>query len=172
MQWRSSVVNVYSVYISQIQKSAARGRKSLGVGIEELKGSYEKLVNVEVREASEDDGEEQESAMRLERDEGAGEGTLESQSDEDTEVATSDEEQSESEGGGAAAAEAGEQKSGHSSSLYKPPTRDELQTLKETQNLFKSNLMKLQVCSECRILFQLLLFTTTGRSLIDHRAPW
>ncbi len=29
--------------------------------------------------------------------------------------------------------------------LYKPPTRDELQTLKETQNLFNSNLMKLQV---------------------------
>ena len=32
--------------------------------------------------------------------------------------------------------------------LYKPPTHDELQTLKETQNLFKSNLMRLQVC-EC-----------------------
>ena len=30
--------------------------------------------------------------------------------------------------------------------LYKPPTHDELQTLKETQNLFKSNLMRLQVC--------------------------
>ena len=30
--------------------------------------------------------------------------------------------------------------------LYKPPTHEELQTLKETQNLFKSNLMKLQVC--------------------------
>ena len=29
--------------------------------------------------------------------------------------------------------------------LYKPPTHDELQTLKETQNLFKSNLMRLQV---------------------------
>ena len=29
--------------------------------------------------------------------------------------------------------------------LYKPPTHDELQSLKETQNLFKSNLMKLQV---------------------------
>ena len=31
------------------------------------------------------------------------------------------------------------------SGLYKPPTHDELQTLKETQNLFKSNLMRLQV---------------------------
>ena len=29
--------------------------------------------------------------------------------------------------------------------LYKPPTHDELQTLRETQNLFKSNLMRLQV---------------------------
>jgi len=29
--------------------------------------------------------------------------------------------------------------------LYKPPTHDELQALKETQNLFKTNLMKLQV---------------------------
>lgn len=34
--------------------------------------------------------------------------------------------------------------SGHQS-LFKPPTHEELQTLKETQNLFKSNLMKLQV---------------------------
>lgn len=31
--------------------------------------------------------------------------------------------------------------------LYKPPTHDELQTLRDTQNLFKSNLMKLQVSS-------------------------
>lgn len=31
------------------------------------------------------------------------------------------------------------------SGLYKPPTHEELQTLKETQNLFKSNLMRLQV---------------------------
>lgn len=29
--------------------------------------------------------------------------------------------------------------------LYKPPTHDELQTLRETQNLFKSNLLRLQV---------------------------
>ena len=29
--------------------------------------------------------------------------------------------------------------------LYKPPTHEELQNLKETQNLFKSNLMRLQV---------------------------
>ena len=29
--------------------------------------------------------------------------------------------------------------------LYRPPTHDELSALKETQNLFKSNLMKLQV---------------------------
>ena len=31
------------------------------------------------------------------------------------------------------------------SGLYQPPTHEELQTLKETQNLFKSNLMRLQV---------------------------
>ena len=31
------------------------------------------------------------------------------------------------------------------SALYAPPTHDELTALKETQNLFKSNLMKLQV---------------------------
>jgi len=31
------------------------------------------------------------------------------------------------------------------SGLYKPPTHEELHMLKETQNLFKSNLMKLQV---------------------------
>lgn len=29
--------------------------------------------------------------------------------------------------------------------LYKPPTHEELQTLKETENLFQSNLMRLQV---------------------------
>ena len=29
--------------------------------------------------------------------------------------------------------------------LYRPPTHDELRTLKETQNLFQSNLMRLQV---------------------------
>ena len=29
--------------------------------------------------------------------------------------------------------------------LYQPPAHEELQTLKETQNLFKSNLMRLQV---------------------------
>ena len=29
--------------------------------------------------------------------------------------------------------------------LYKPPTHEELHSLKETQNLFRSNLMKLQV---------------------------
>ena len=29
--------------------------------------------------------------------------------------------------------------------LYRPPTHSELQALKETQELFKSNLMKLQV---------------------------
>ena len=62
---------------------------------------------------------------------------------------------------GGAEAGACKKKSGHSSSgLYKPPTHDELQTLKETQNLFKSNLMKLQVshthneleklCIDCR----------------------
>lgn len=32
-----------------------------------------------------------------------------------------------------------------SAGLYRPPTHDELQTLKETQDLFGSNLMKLQV---------------------------
>ena len=30
--------------------------------------------------------------------------------------------------------------------LYRPPTHEELQQLKETENLFNSNLMKLQVC--------------------------
>lgn len=29
--------------------------------------------------------------------------------------------------------------------LYKPPTHEELQTLKETENLFQSNLMRMQV---------------------------
>ena len=29
--------------------------------------------------------------------------------------------------------------------LYKPPTHEELRTLKETQTLFQSNLMRLQV---------------------------
>ncbi len=29
--------------------------------------------------------------------------------------------------------------------IYKPPTHSELQTLKETQDLFSSNLMRLQV---------------------------
>ena len=33
-----------------------------------------------------------------------------------------------------------------STSLYRPPTHDELQTLKQTQDLFGSNLMRLQVC--------------------------
>ena len=37
------------------------------------------------------------------------------------------------------------------SGLYKPPTREELQTLKETQTLFKSNLMRLQV-HDCVII--------------------
>ena len=32
------------------------------------------------------------------------------------------------------------------SGLYKPPSRDEIQDVRETENLFKSNLMKLQVC--------------------------
>ena len=32
--------------------------------------------------------------------------------------------------------------------LYRPPTHDELSALKETQDLFKSNLMKLQVNTE------------------------
>ena len=36
------------------------------------------------------------------------------------------------------------------SGLYKPPTHEELQTLKETQNLFKSNLMRLQVRTQPR----------------------
>ena len=34
-----------------------------------------------------------------------------------------------------------------SSSLYHPPTHNELQALKETENLFCSNLMKLQASS-------------------------
>ena len=32
--------------------------------------------------------------------------------------------------------------------LYKPPTHSELQSLKETQDLFSSNLMRLQVRAE------------------------
>ena len=39
----------------------------------------------------------------------------------------------------------GGEKSRKKSGLYLPPTHEELQTLKETQNLFKSNLMRLQV---------------------------
>ena len=35
------------------------------------------------------------------------------------------------------------------SGLYKPPTHSELQSLKETQDLFRSNLMKLQVLPTC-----------------------
>lgn len=41
--------------------------------------------------------------------------------------------------------------------LYKPPTHEELQTLKETRDLFKSNLMKLQV-----IITSLLLCSILG----------
>ena len=33
----------------------------------------------------------------------------------------------------------------HIAGLYQPPTHDELRTLKETQNLYQSNLMRLQV---------------------------
>lgn len=33
--------------------------------------------------------------------------------------------------------------------LYRPVTREELQTLKETENLFRSNLLKLQVLYTC-----------------------
>lgn len=36
-------------------------------------------------------------------------------------------------------------KSSRIQGLYKPPTHSELQTLRETQDLFKSNLMRLQV---------------------------
>ena len=39
----------------------------------------------------------------------------------------------------------GEVKKARICGLYKPPTHNELQTLKETQNIFKSNLMWLQV---------------------------
>ena len=34
------------------------------------------------------------------------------------------------------------------SGLYKPPTHEELQSLKETESLFRSNLIKLQVREE------------------------
>ena len=37
--------------------------------------------------------------------------------------------------------------------LYKPPTHDELQTLKETESLFQSNLMRLQVRTRAVIQF-------------------
>ena len=43
-------------------------------------------------------------------------------------------------------------RSGGCQNLFKPPTHEELQTLRETQNLFKSNLMKLQVrCTHCML---------------------
>lgn len=41
--------------------------------------------------------------------------------------------------------------------LYKPPTHDEMQTLKETQNLFKSNLMRLQVCQPSSLCISFFL---------------
>lgn len=37
------------------------------------------------------------------------------------------------------------------SGLYKPPTHDELQSLKETESLYRTNLIKLQV-SGCPFL--------------------
>ena len=48
------------------------------------------------------------------------------------------------------------------SGLYQPPTHEELQTLKETQNLFKSNLMRLQVSDlpSSSLTFSLPLFLT------------
>ena len=32
-------------------------------------------------------------------------------------------------------------------SLYRPPTSEEINALKETENLFKSSLFRMQVCS-------------------------
>ena len=49
--------------------------------------------------------------------------------------------ESEAVGGGGV----GKVRPGGRQSLFKPPTHEELQTLKEAQNLYQSNLMKLQV---------------------------
>lgn len=40
-------------------------------------------------------------------------------------------------------------------SLYRPPTREEINTLKETENLFKSSLFRMQVQL---FIYSLLLF--------------
>ena len=63
-------------------------------------------------------------------------------------------------GGGGASGEGdvgeGRKKKPRISGLYQPPTHEELRTLKETQNLFHSNLMRLQVhvaCSFASVLY-------------------
>ena len=43
----------------------------------------------------------------------------------------------------------GGKRKGWIAGLYRPPTHEELQSLKETQNLFQSNLMRLQVQCGC-----------------------
>ena len=45
--------------------------------------------------------------------------------------------------------EANEGKStNYKESLYRPPTSEEINALKETENLFKSSLFRMQVCSK------------------------
>ena len=91
-----------------------------------------------LHDAAQDDGESEENQECI--------GDPKSQEDtgeecESAECADAVEEDGEMQGG-----EGEKSKNSHRiQGLYKPPTHDELQTLKETQNLFKSNLMKLQV---------------------------
>lgn len=66
-----------------------------------------------------------------------------------SEVSTGGDTSQEEEGGDQANGKA--TKSPRIQGLYKPPTHAELQSLKETQDLYKSNLMKLQV-SPCRFM--------------------
>jgi len=54
-------------------------------------------------------------------------------------------------------------------SLYKPPTFEELQNLKETEMLFKSNLLKLQVYCISSILGRAsVVFVSVFLSWVGH----
>lgn len=46
------------------------------------------------------------------------------------------------------------------SGLYRPPTHDELQALKETESLYRTNLIKLQVIQS---------FITSNVHIVDYR---
>ena len=69
------------------------------------------------------------------------------QLDEDGVASCSDPEEDMPSGSGDVRSAGGEEKRVKARGLYKPPTHEELQHLKETQNLFTSNLMRLQVSS-------------------------